>query len=389
MDALAGLRVLELGSVVAGPFAAALLADFGAEVIKIERPAHGDGQRVMGPSLDGTSLWFSVLGRNKKAITLDLKHQAGRKVLESLIAVSDVLIENFRPGVLERLGFDWETLQGLNPRLVVLRVSGFGQTGPYSERRGFGKVGEAFSGATNLTGQADSVPTHPSYSLADLSTGVFGAFGVMVALRASQQTQRGQVVDLALYEPLFRMIDWQIPLWKLMGQAVSRTGNEFPFAGAFATDIAIAKDGHYVVVSASSPRVLENLERFVRHKVADLPPTLTTIELVRALRGYIASVDHETVLAELADAGIVAGPVMTPDQLAVDPHIAARGNIVEVADSAGHSIPMPAAVPKLSETPGTIRWAGPALGAHTVEVLRDVLGLSEATIQDLQRDGVI
>lgn len=390
-NALDGLLVIELGHVLAGPFAATLLGDFGAEVVKIERPGLGDGQRTMGPTAGTSPLWFSVLGRNKKSVTLDIKSPEGNELLRAMLARADVLVENFKPGTLERLGFPPDDLERLNPGLVVLRVSGFGQTGPYSGRGGFGKVAEAFSGATNLTGEPDQVPVHPGYSLGDLTAGMMGAVGILLALQAKHASGRGQVIDLALYEALFRMIEWQIPITSATGSSVTRSGNKFPFSGAFSTDIYRTQDGQFVAVSASSPRLIMVLDTFVRERVAGLPepPPAPARELTDALGQWILNRDAAGAIVELDDAGIIAGLVNTAEDLLADPHIAARRNIVTVDDADGTPISMPNAMPFLSRTPGAVHWPAPALGAHTDEVLRDMLGVSDDRRDELRAKGII
>jgi crotonobetainyl-CoA:carnitine CoA-transferase CaiB-like acyl-CoA transferase len=224
---LQGVRVLEIGHALAGPFACTLLGDFGAEIIKLESPGRGDShrgdsQRTMGPKVDGKALWWQVTGRNKKSLAVDLKAPEGLEVARRLVASADVVVENFRPGVIGRLGLDYDECAALNPKLVMLHVSGFGQDGPYRERGGFGKISEAFSGATFLTGDPDRAPLHPGYSLGDLVTGLMGAYGVMLALYQREQDGHGQEIDLALYEALFRMIEWQVPIFEATGHAVTR-----------------------------------------------------------------------------------------------------------------------------------------------------------------------
>lgn len=389
--ALDGLLVVELGHVLAGPFAATLLGDFGADVIKIEKPGTGDGQRSMGPRVGSTPLWFSVLGRNKKSVAIDIKSAEGFSILTQILRRADVLIENFRPGTIERLGLTPEVLDDVNSRLVVLRISGFGQTGPYSSRRGFGKVAEAFSGATNLTGDASGIPHHPGYSLGDLTAGMLGAFGVMVALQERVRTGRGQVIDLALYEALFRMIEWQVPITVATGRSVQRTGNKFPFDGAYSTDIYATADQRFVAASASSPRLILALDQFVRERVPGLsePPPAGARELTDALGGWISTRKAEPAITELDEAGIIAGLICTPEVLLRDPHIEARQDIVVVPDSDSQPISMPNALPFLSRTPGRVRWAAPALGQHTEEVLQDYLGLSDERLERLRDLGVI
>jgi len=391
VSALDGLLVVELGHVLAGPFAATLLGDFGAEVIKIERPNVGDGQRTMGPSVGSSPLWFSVLGRNKQSVTLDIKSSEGNELLCELLTSADVLIENFKPGTLERLGLTTEVLEALNPRLILLRISGFGQTGPYSSRKGFGKVAEAFSGATNLTGDPAGIPFHPGYSLGDLTAGMLGAFGILVAVQERTRTGKGQIIDLALYEALFRMIEWQIPIRVATGKSVERTGNKFPFDGAFSTDVYATADAQFVAVSASSPRLILALDAFVRERTPDMtaPSPAPARVLTDALGKWIATREALSAIAELDEAGIIAGLIYTPDLLLKDPHVKARNNIVVVKDADGSPISMPNAMPYLSRTPGEVKWPAPALGAHTDEVLRRRLHVTEERLALLREQGII
>lgn len=380
--------MLELGHAIAGPFAATLLGDFGAEVIKVERPGAGDGQREMGPKLNGLGLWWAVIGRGKKSVTIDLQTAEGQRLFKDLVRTADVIVENFRPGALDRLGLGWDDLRAEHPSLIMLRISGFGQTGPYSARRGFGKIAEAFSGATNLTGLSDRDPVHPSYSLGDLSCGLMGAYGVLLAVLHRDRTGQGQMIDLALYEPLFRMIEWQIPLHNQLGVDVRRAGNQFPFA-AFVIDISQTRDGHHVVFSAATLEMLSRLERLLEEEGVTLPTPRSDTALADGVRDWIAAHSWEEVLERFERGGLVAGLVYTPADLATDPHIAARRNIIDVPHERVGHISMPGVVPSLSETPGAVSTAAPELGQHTDEVLHQLLGLSAAEIQPLREKGVV
>ena len=388
MGPLDNIRVIEVGHALAGPMAATFLGDFGADVIKIERRDGGDSHRTMGPRRDGVGIWWLVVGRNKKSLTLDLKKEEGRRILLDLVRDADVLVENYRPGVLEGLSLGWSHLQAVNPRLVMLRISGFGQTGPYRERGGYGKIAEAFCGATNLTGYRGQPPVHPGYSLADAVCALAGAYGVSLALLARQRSGTGQVVDLALYEPLFRLIEWQIPLHVLQGLRIERNGPQFPFTEAFVTDICRTKDGDNVVVSAATRDTLERLAALMREEdlVSGSP---STEELGAALRAWILRNDRDVVLKQFEERKLVAGLVYTPAEMLSDSHMQARKNIVEVEHPVLGSVPMPGVVPTLLETPGAVRWAGPALGQHTDAILRDYLGYDAQRIADLKSRGVV
>jgi crotonobetainyl-CoA:carnitine CoA-transferase CaiB-like acyl-CoA transferase len=390
---LAGLRVVELGHTLAGPLAATFLGDFGADVIKVERVDGGDSLRGMGPKHAGTGVWWSVTGRNKRSIGLDFKRPEGREILLKLLAETDVLVENFRPGALERSQLGWDDLSPQFPRLIMLRISGFGQTGPYSSRGGFGKIAEAFSGATYLTGEKDQPPLHPGFSLGDATTGLMGAFGVVLALRARESSGQGQLVDLALYEPLFRLIEWQVPLHGLLGQLVTRNGPRFPFDGAFITDICATADDRSIVVSAATASSLERLRNFVREEGLagdDVPDgdADSDLAIVNGLRRWVADHSLEEAVTRLSSEGLVVGGVLSAAELMEDPHVDARENIARVADGRGVEIPMPSALPRLSKTPGRIRWTGPGLGDHTREVLTE-LGYSGAGCDELIDSGVV
>ena len=385
----AGLRVIEMGHALAGPLACTLLGDFGADVIKVERPGVGDSLRAMGPKHNGTGVWWSVTGRNKRSICIDYKQPAGRDLILDLLRKADVLVENYRPGVLDRAGLGWAELSVLMPRLIMLSISGFGQTGPYRERGGFGKIAEAFSGATHLTGSTDAPPVHPGYSLGDATTGLMGAFGIVSALYDRDRTGRGQLIDLALYEPLFRLVEWQLPLQALLGNTAMRNGPRFPFDGAFITDICATADGESLIVSAATTDSLKRLRDFVvREELMD-PSSSSDSDLVDGLRKWVAQHGRDEAIARLEAEGLVVGGVMNAKDLLGDPHVSARENIARPSDAAGQEIPMPGVLPHLSGNPGQVRWPGASLGAHTEEILRDVLGLSPELEEKLIRDGVV
>lgn len=384
-----GLRVVEMGHALAGPLACTLMGDFGADVIKIERPGVGDSLRAMGPKHDGVGVWWSVTGRNKRSICIDYKQDAGRELVLELLASADVLVENYRPGVLERAGLGWEQLSALFPRLIMLSISGFGQRGPYRQRGGFGKIAEAFSGATHLTGSAEEPPVHPGYSLGDATTGLMGAFGIASALYDRDRTGCGQLIDLALYEPLFRLVEWQLPLQALLGTTAMRNGPRFPFDGAFITDICATADQESVIVSAATTESLRRLREFVTGEGLMDPDAESDTALVDGLRVWVARHTREQAIARLEAEGLVVGSVLTAQDLLEDEHVQARGNIARPKSDSGQEVPMPGVLPHLSASPGEVRWPGPPLGAHTEEILRDTLGLSEEHCRRLVADGVV
>lgn len=384
-----GLRVIEMGHALAGPLACTLLADQGADVIKIERPGTGDSLRAMGPKHEGTGVWWSVTGRNKRSICIDYKQPEGLELIHKLLAEADVLVENYRPGTLARFGLDWESLSERYPRLIFLQISGFGQNGPYRDRGGFGKIAEAYSGATHLTGEADIAPVHPGYSLGDATTGLMGSFGISAALYDRERTGRGQHIDLALYEPLMRMIEWQLPLQGLLGQTAHRAGPRFPFDGAFITDICATSDGESVIVSAATTESVGRLRAFVVGEGLMGDDVEGEAPIVDGLREWVARHTRDEAIEALEAAGLVVGGVFTADDLLHDPHAAARENIAYPVKETGDAVPMPSVVPRLETNPGTVRWPGPALGQHAEEILREDLGLDEAAASDLIERGIV
>jgi crotonobetainyl-CoA:carnitine CoA-transferase CaiB-like acyl-CoA transferase len=384
---LDGLRVLELGEALAGPLTCTLLADFGADVVKVERPSRGDSMRAMGPLVDGVGLWWTVTGRGKRSVAVDLKSTEGREVIHRLAAGwADIVVENFRPGVLERHGLGWEDLHAANPALIMVRISGFGQTGPYSDRRGFGKIAEGFSGATNLTGSPDAAPVQPGYSLGDATTAAFGVIGALLALLVKHRDGQGQLVDIALYEGLLRLIEWQLPLAAHTDINVTRNGNAFPFDDAFITDIVACADGESVIYSAATAVHLARLRAFLRSAGA-MDDLSSSAGVVRAVRAWAADISSVDALDTLTSADLVAGAVFTPRQLLSDPHLKARQNILEVDHPRLGPTIMPGVVPRLSATPGDVARPAPELGADTIDVLTDVLHLSSADVERLLAAG--
>ncbi|MFC5251817.1 CaiB/BaiF CoA transferase family protein [Streptomyces nigrescens] len=391
---LAGLRVLDLATLFAGPLAATLLGDFGAEVIKVEHPHRPDPSRGHGPAKDGIGLWWKLLGRNKRTMTLDLSHPGGRDVLLRLAAGTDVIVENFRPGTLERWGLGWDELSAVNPRLVLARVTGFGQFGPYARRPGFGTLAEAMSGFAALTGEPDGPPTLPPFGLADAIAALTTSYAVLAALRGRETTGRGQVIDLALIEPILTALGPQ-PLWyDQLGHVQPRTGNRSPNVAPRNT--YRTADGSWVAVSTSTESVAGRVMRLVgRPEVIDEPWFATGAgrarhadELDAAVGGWIARHDRAEVLAAFEKAEAAVAPIYDIREVMADPQYAALESITEVPDGELGTVRMQNVLFRLSETPGAIHWAGRPHGADTDEVLAG-LGLTDAEIDGLRTAGAL
>ena len=395
---LAGVRVIDLGHALAGPFAATLLGDFGAEVLKIERPVQGDPMRNLGPKKDGHSLWWKAAARNKKSVTLDFTKPRGREILLDLVKASDVLIENFRPGTLERHGLGWNTLHETNRRLVVLQISGFGQTGPHRGRPGFGRTAEAMSGAAYLTGFPEGPPVHVGYSLADTLTGLMGAFGVLLCLLSRGETDDGDCVDVALYEPLFRLIDWQAILYDQLGEVPVRAGNGFPAVlEGVAAGVAQTSNGVWMSYSAATDSVLERLIRVAfgdaalaesRFATSD-QRRLRTADVQDAINDWIGAHDDSEVERIFAENNAVIGPVYDIERIWSDVGYRARGNLIKVLDDDLGEVTMHGVVPHVVGNPGGVRSTGPELGKQTEEVLGEILSLDSDELAELRREGVI
>ncbi len=391
------VRVLDIGTLLAGPWGATLLGDFGAEVIKVEQPGIGDALR--GTSKEGEAgnpLHWLVDARNKKSITLNLRVAEGQEILRSLVEHADVLIENFTPGTLEKWNLGWEVLKAINPQLIMVRVSGYGQTGPYANRPGYDRIALGFSGYMYPTGFPDRYPVRPAFPTADYNTATFGAYAAMLALyQRDANGGTGQMIDLALYEPPFRITASLVAGWEKTGQNRERIGNRNPGfapAGTFETN-----DGRYVQIAAGGDNVWQRLatimggialaedKRFLksrdRIKRAD--------ELERLLGDWIRSRSFEDIERQLVAAGVPVGGIYRAEDIAQDPHYRARDSLIEVEDAEQGTITMPGVVPKLSETPGSVEWTGPKLGAHNEEIYGDLLGKGIDDLADLASRGII
>ncbi|MGW5637795.1 CaiB/BaiF CoA transferase family protein [Streptomyces sp. NPDC003832] len=391
---LSGLRVLDMATLFAGPLAATALGDFGAEVIKIEHPAKPDPSRGHGPAKDGVGLWWKHLGRNKRTITLNLSTPGGRATLLRLAATADVIIENFRPGTLEKWDLGWPELSAVNPRLVLTRVTGFGQFGPYSHRPGFGTLAEAMSGFAALTGEPDAPPTLPPFGLADSIAGLATAYAVLTALAARERTGEGQVVDLSLIEPMLSVLGPQPTWYDQLGYVQQRTGNRS--ANNAPRNIYRTADGGWVAVSTSAQSVAERVMRLVgRPELIDEPWFATGADRARhgdvldeAVGGWIAERGREEVIAAFEKAEAAVAPVQDVREVMTDPQYQALDTITTVDDPDLGPLRMQNVLFRLSATPGAIRWTGRAHGADTDEVLTE-LGLTPAELTALRSEGAV
>lgn len=394
---LEGLRVLDIGHVLAGPFAATMLGDMGADVIKVENP-NGDNLRRLGPKKGGTSIWWKVAARNKRCVTCDMRTEKGQELIKKLVAQADVVIENFRPGTLEGWHLGWKDLHAVNPRLVMLRVSGYGQNNSHSSKPMFGRPCEALSGLAALTGFPDGPPVHAGFSLGDATTAMMGAFGVLCALRKRDATGEGQYVDLALYETPFRLIEWQVPLYDQLGVVATRAGNQFPL-GLMVGNVYRTSDERWLTMSAATENIIHALLGVIGGEALQKDARFNTPEarqtpdnhaaLDRLITSWIAEHSAQEVIDTFAAAGAVIAPVYDVEDIVNDPVYAERGAIVSVEDPELGPIRMPAAIPRLSETPGEVRWPGPALGAHNKQVYGELLGLGDEELAALAGEKVL
>ena len=391
-----GVRVVEMGSLLAGPFCGQILADFGAEVIKIEPPGQGDPMRQWGRQYNGRGLWWPIIGRNKKSITLDLRKPEGQALARRLAARSDIVVENFRPGTLERWGLGYEELSRENPGLILVRVSGYGQTGPYRDKAGFGGVAEAMGGLRYITGYPDRPPTRVGISIGDTLAGTLGALGALLALRHREVSGgRGQVVDTAIFEAVLTYMESLIPEYALAGYIRERSGSVLP--GIAPSNIYPTADGTWIVMGANADNVFRRLcQAMGRPEMADDPRFSSHHargQHMELLDGIIAEWTSGHTASELLkildEAGVPAGRIYTAREMMEDPHFRAREDVVWVDAPGIGPMPMQNVFPKLSETPGRVRWAGPELGQHNEEVYRGLLGLGDAALARLREEGVI
>jgi crotonobetainyl-CoA:carnitine CoA-transferase CaiB-like acyl-CoA transferase len=396
---LEGLRVLELGSLIAGPFATRIMAEFGAEVIKVERPGTGDPLRTWRyvDRRTKTSLWWALQSRNKKLVTLNLSHADGLALVKRLAGESDILLENFRPGTLEKLGLGWGVLHELNPRLILVRVSGYGQTGPYRDKPGFANIGEAMGGIRYITGEPDRPPVRAGISLGDSLASLYAVIGALMAVHARDVQDRGegQIVDVALYEAVFSLMESMIPEYDVAGIVRERTGASLP--GIAPSNSYCSSDGFYVAIGGNSDAIFKRLMNVIgRPELGEDPCYRTNADraeraedLDTLINAWTQQHPLKKILQILDEARVPAGGIYSVTEIIHDEQYRAREMILETEIKGIGSVKMPGLVPKLSATPGRVEWYGGSLGAHNEDIYRRLLGLSPEELKRLSREGVI
>lgn len=392
---LSGLKVIEMGTLIAGPFAGKLLAEFGAEVIKIEPPSGGDPLRTWRKLHKGTSLWWYLQARNKKSVTVNLKSEDGQEIVRRLAGGADILIENFRPGTMEKWNLGWDRLSALNPRLIMVRVSGYGQSGPYRDRTGFGAVGESMGGLRYVTGHPDRPPARAGISLGDALAAMYGVIGALVAVyHRNVNGGKGQYIDVALYEAVFSMMESMLPEYAMSGYIRERSGGAL--LGIAPSNTYLCRDGKYVVIGANNDSIFKRMMNLIeRQDLAEDPELANNAgrarradELDEAINRWTLLHGLEEVLNKLEQAQVPSGKIYNIQDIVEDVHFRARGMIEEHKLNGDETIALPGVVPKLSHTPGQTRWLGPKLGEHTMEVLSGV-GYDKAQLENLKKNGVI
>jgi formyl-CoA transferase len=391
---LAGLKVLELGQLIAGPFAAKTLADFGADIIKIETPGAGDPLRKWRLLKDGTSVWWQVQSRNKRSVALDLKSPEAQAIVRQLALDADVLIENFRPGAMEGWGLGPDELLALNPRLIMLRISGYGQTGPYRDKPGFGVVAEAMSGLRHLTAEPGRVPVRVGVSIGDTLAALHGVIGILLAMQERQRSGKGQVIDVALYEAVFNCMESLLPEYSAFGAVRGAAGSALP--GIAPSNAYLCKDGGYALVAGNGDSIFKRLMATIGRNELGNDPALAdnagrvarVAEIDAAIGEWTLGLTVDEVLAALDKVSVPAGRIYTVADIAADPHYQARGMLDEVQMDDGSLLAVPGIVPKLSRTPGGHRRNAPQVGQDTDAVLREI-GLSAEQIKALKDKGIV
>jgi formyl-CoA transferase len=393
MEPLSGLKVIEMGQLIAGPFAAKTLADFGADVVKIEPPKVGDALRKWRLLKDGTSVWWQVQSRNKRSLSLDLRQADAQDIVRALAKEADILIENFRPGTLEGWGLDPDKLLELNPRLIILRISGYGQTGPYKDKPGFGVVAEAMGGLRHLTAEPGRVPVRVGVSIGDTLASLHGVIGILLALQERHRSGKGQVIDVALYEAVFNCMESLLPEYSAFGEVRQAAGSALP--GIAPSNAYQCADGGYVLVAGNGDSIFKRLMKLIGREDLGSDPALENNdgrvkrvqELDQAIGTWAKAVTTDKALELLDSVAVPAGRIYTVADIANDPHYRARENIQVIQMQDGSNLEVPGVLPKLSRTPGSIKTLAPTIGQNTDEVLKEI-GLSEAQIASLKERGV-
>lgn len=393
MEPLAKLKVVEMGQLIAGPFAAKTLADFGADVIKIEPPKVGDALRKWRLLKDGTSIWWQVQSRNKRSLSLDLREAEAQDIVRTLLKEADVLIENFRPGTLEGWGLDPEKLLELNPKLIVLRISGYGQTGPYKDKPGFGVVAEAMGGLRHLTAEPGRVPVRVGISIGDTLASLHGVIGILLALQERHNSGKGQIIDIALYEAVFNCMESLLPEYSAFGEVRQAAGSALP--GIAPTNAYQCADGGYVLVAGNGDSIFKRLMTVIGRDDLGNDPQLENndgrvkrvAELDQAIGEWTKTVSTTKALEMLDSVAVPAGRIYTVADIASDPHYKARGNIQTIQMQDGTKVDVPGVIPKLSRTPGSIKTLAPDIGQNTDEILKSI-GLTNDQVASLKERGI-
>jgi len=393
MEPLAKLKVVEMGQLIAGPFAAKTLADFGADVIKIEPPKVGDALRKWRLLKDGTSVWWQVQSRNKRSLSLDLRQAEAQEIIRTLIKEADVLIENFRPGTLEGWGLDPQELLKLNPKLIVLRISGYGQTGPYRDKPGFGVVAEAMGGLRHLTAEPGRVPVRVGISIGDTLASLHGVIGILLALQERHTSGKGQIIDIALYEAVFNCMESLLPEHSAFGEVRQAAGSALP--GIAPSNAYLCADGGYVLIAGNGDSIFKRLMKAIGRDDLGNDPQLENnegrvkrvIELDQAIGNWAKTVSTDKALELLDSVAVPAGRIYTVADIANDPHYKARENIQTIQMRDGSTLDVPGVIPKLSRTPGSIKTLAPEIGENTDEILKSI-GLNDEQVKSLKERGV-
>ena len=393
MEPLAKLKVIEMGQLIAGPFAAKTLADFGADVIKIEPPKVGDALRKWRLLKDGTSIWWQVQSRNKRSLSLDLREQEAQDIVRTLVKEADILIENFRPGTLEGWGLDPERLLELNPKLIVLRISGYGQTGPYRDKPGFGVVAEAMGGLRHLTAEPGRVPVRVGISIGDTLASLHGVIGILLALQERHTSGKGQIIDIALYEAVFNCMESLLPEYSAFGEVRQAAGSALP--GIAPTNAYQCADGGYVLVAGNGDSIFKRLMTVIGRDDLGNDPQLENndgrvkrvTELDHAIGQWTKTVSTTKAVEMLDLAAVPAGRIYTVADIANDPHYKARENIQTIQMQDGSKVDVPGVIPKLSRTPGSIKTLAPEIGQNTDEILKSI-GLTDDQVASLKERGI-